>query len=49
MSASDEPTTRFTDWLANHPRLVSALFVTLVLLSKAGAVAANGTNVTNGP
>lgn len=40
---------RFTEWLAEHPRFMGALFVTLVLLSKAGTVAANGGNVTNGP
>lgn len=40
---------RFTEWLADHPRFMGALFVTLVLLSKAGAVAANGGTATAGP
>lgn len=39
----------FTEWLADHPRFMGALFVTLVLLSKAGTVAANYANATNGP
>lgn len=42
-------TSNLTEWLTNHPRLTSALFVTLVLLTKAGAVAANSGSVTNGP
>lgn len=40
---------RISTWLAEHPRFMGALFVTLVLLSKAGSVAANGANATAGP
>ena len=49
MSEPDQPSTRFTAWLADHPRMMGALFVTLVLLSQAGTVVANHSTVTNGP
>ena len=49
MSGNGTPNSRLTEWLVNHPRLMGALFVTLVLLSKAGTVAANGGNATAGP
>ena len=41
--------TRFTEWLANHPRFMGALFVTLVLLSKAGTAVAGHGSATAGP
>lgn len=51
MPGSDASTSknRLTEWLADHPRFVGALFTMVVLLSKAGAVAANGGTATNGP
>lgn len=49
MPESDNTSTRFTEWLADHPRMMGALFTMLVLLSKAGAVSANAGTITNGP
>lgn len=51
MSGTDttEDRNRFTEWLADHPRFMGALFVTLVVLSKAGTVAASGQSATAGP
>ncbi len=51
MPGTDQASTenRFTEWLAEHPRFMGALFVTMVLLSEAGAVAANQGTATAGP
>ncbi|WP_162224181.1 DUF7503 family protein [Halorussus salinus] len=38
-----------TDHLKNHPRLLQLAFVTTLLLSQAGAVAANAGDATAGP
>lgn len=50
---SDADTTaegnRFTEWLADHPRFMGALFVMLVLLSQAGAAVAGNSSHTAGP
>ncbi len=40
MPETDRPSTRFTEWLNDHPRLMGALFVTVV---------DNGGTTTNGP
>ncbi|SHH19822.1 DUF7503 family protein [Halobaculum gomorrense] len=37
-----------TEWLADHPRMMGALFTLVLLLSSAGNVAANGVT-TAGP
>ncbi len=51
MSGNDDTSTenRFTAWLSDHPRFMGALFVTMVLLTEAGAVAANAGSITAGP
>ena len=49
MARTDATENRFTDWLANHPRLTSALFVMVVLLSKAGTAVAGNSSATAGP
>lgn len=40
---------RLADWLANHPRMLGALFVTVLLLAQAGNAAAAAVSCTNGP
>jgi len=40
---------RLKEFLADHPKLVSALFTLMVLLSKAGAVLASGGDGYGGP
>lgn len=40
---------RFTKWLADHPRFMGALFVTLVVLSQAGVAVAGHGSSTAGP
>ena len=49
MSGNDTAEGRLTEWLSNHPRLMGALFVTLVLLTKAGTAVAGNSSVTAGP
>lgn len=51
MSGTDTTTerNRFTEWLAEHPRFMGALFMTLVVLSKAGAAVAGNNSATAGP
>lgn len=36
-------------YLADHPRMIGALFTILMLLSQAGTVAAGGATATPGP
>lgn len=38
-----------TEFVAEHPKMVGILFTTMLLLSKAGAVAAGGGNGYAGP
>lgn len=47
MSTKDN--TRLAEWLADHPRMLGALFVTVTLLTQAGAAVANTGNATAGP
>jgi len=38
-----------TAYLADHPRMIGALFTLLLLVSQAGSAAANGAQATPGP
>jgi hypothetical protein len=51
MSTTDDNTQTgsMTDYLADHPRMMGALFTALLLLSQAGAVAAGGATACPGP
>lgn len=49
MSETDTHRNRFTDWLADHPRIMGVLFVTLVLLAKAGTAVAGNNSGIAGP
>jgi hypothetical protein len=51
MSTTDAltPTDSMKDYLADHPRMIGALFTILLLLSQAGAAAAGGTTAYPGP
>lgn len=42
-------TSRLSDWLADHPRMLGALFVLVLLLTQAGGAAAAASNATPGP
>ncbi|WP_202614457.1 DUF7503 family protein [Halostella litorea] len=45
MSDNDSLTT----YLADHPRMIGALFTLLLLVSQAGSAAANGAQAVPGP
>lgn len=40
---------RLSDWLGDHPRMLGALFVLVLLLTQAGGAAAAASSATNGP
>jgi hypothetical protein len=40
---------RLSDWLADHPRMLGALFMLVLLLTQAGGAAAAASSATNGP
>lgn len=44
-----EESSALAEHLAEHPRLIGALFTILLLLVQAGAVAANGASANAGP
>lgn len=51
MSTTDSPTTTdsMQDYLADHPRMIGALFTLVLLLSQASAAIAGGTTANPGP
>lgn len=51
MSTTDapSPTDSMKDYLADHPRMIGALFTILLLLSQASAAIAGGTTANPGP